>query len=263
MEIICLANSFKNQGRCIAGIDRQSGQWVRPISDFDDGRIPVDNEFIPASNIRILDILNIPIDIGKKSGHEVENIGYINSPWQIIDRAKVVDLLKYREEKLLFPNYEKAIPYQYIETQAPVRTLQLVEVKSFACHKNSQGKWRGVIGDEKYDFADINLSITDPLILEKLNQGQTISSHCFVCLSFGQPWRPDASSPLQCYRLIAGVVELLPELQLITKEMERLSWSTEQGKQYLQEKSGKKSRYQLTETEAKQFLSHLKSSGKN
>jgi hypothetical protein len=58
------------------------------------------------------------------------------------------------------------------------------------------------------------------------------------------------------------VVELLPEIQLIATEMERLSWSREQGKEYLKEKFGKVSRYQLTENEAKQFLDFLRSGGK-
>jgi hypothetical protein len=62
--------------------------------------------------------------------------------------------------------------------------------------------------------------------------------------------------------LIAGVVELLPELQLIIREMEKLSWSTERGREYLSEKFGKISRYQLTETEAKQFLLFLRSGRK-
>jgi hypothetical protein len=41
--------------------------------------------------------------------------------------------------------------------------------------------------------------------------------------------------------------------------MERLSWSTEQGRKYLKEKYGKSSRYQLTEAEAREFLLFLNS----
>ncbi len=257
MEIICLANSFKHQGRCIAGIDRKSGQWVRPVSDLDDGRIPIDSKLIPVDRIRTLDILSIPIDFNKTSGHEIENLGYENSPWQIIGQAEVASLLKYCEQELLFPNYGKAIPYEDLEAKAPVRTLQLLEVKSFICRRNSNGKWRGVIADKKYNFVDIDLSITDPIILEKLNRNESISSHCLLCLSLSQPFQKEVNGSLLCYRLIAGVIEILPELELISREMARIAWTTEQGRQYLKEKFGKISRYQLTEIEAKEFLAYL------
>jgi hypothetical protein len=112
MEIICLANSYKHHERCIAGIDRESGQWVRPISELEDGRIPLDNNFIQTSKIRILDILSIPIDSERKSGYEIENIGYKNLPWQIIGKAEVANLLQFCEGNLLYPDYRKSIPYQ-------------------------------------------------------------------------------------------------------------------------------------------------------
>jgi hypothetical protein len=31
MRIICLANSYKHNGRCIAGLN-EAGRWVRPVS---------------------------------------------------------------------------------------------------------------------------------------------------------------------------------------------------------------------------------------
>ncbi|EDZ93159.1 hypothetical protein AmaxDRAFT_4043, partial [Limnospira maxima CS-328] len=40
-KLICLANSRKNNDRCIAGIEISTGKWVRPVTRLDDGRIPV------------------------------------------------------------------------------------------------------------------------------------------------------------------------------------------------------------------------------
>ncbi|ALJ68473.1 hypothetical protein AOY38_11905 [Synechocystis sp. PCC 6803] len=58
----------------------------------------------------------------------------------------------------------------------------------------------------------------------------------------------------QCYRLIAGVIELCPELELILKEMRRLGWTEERGRGYLQENFRKRSRYELTIEECQLFL---------
>lgn len=38
-RIVCLANSFKKGGRCVAGIDLETGRWMRPIGRGDEGAI--------------------------------------------------------------------------------------------------------------------------------------------------------------------------------------------------------------------------------
>jgi hypothetical protein len=264
MPIICLANSYKNQGRCIAGIDQLSGEWVRPVSNLDDGRILIDSRLINAERISMLDIVDVPLQLGKGAGHEIENRGYSDLPWQVIGKANPVNLLRYCEHSLLYPDFGKSIPYDFLKLQAPVRTLQLIEVKFLCCyeeysHKDDRKKWKGVIGDKKYDFVDFKLSITDPIAIEKLNRGKSLSPHCLICMSLGQPISPGNSSTQLCYRLIAGIVELSPELEMILIEMERISWSMEQGREYIQKNFGKISRYQLTEAELKLFLNYLRS----
>ena len=42
-RIICLENSWREDERCISGIDMNTGKWVRPVCDDlypEDGRIP-------------------------------------------------------------------------------------------------------------------------------------------------------------------------------------------------------------------------------
>ncbi|MEB3232694.1 MAG: hypothetical protein VKJ64_16920 [Leptolyngbyaceae bacterium] len=230
---------------------------MRPISNLDGGSIPLDFQYIRTEYISLLDIVNIPFDYDRKSGHEVENIGYKSLPWVITGKADLAHLLCYCEHSLLYPQYGKAIPYHYLEWRSPVRTLQLIEVTSLSCYKDDRNKWKGIIADKKYNLAHFQLSITDPIILDRLERGICISSHCLICLSLSQPWQQDSASEWLCYRLIAGVIELLPELQMILAEMTRVSWNMTRGKQYLQDNFGKQSRYQLTASEAQQFLNYL------
>ena len=187
MEIICLANSYKHQGRCIAGINPESRQWLRPISHLDDGRIPIGNPAIPIEQISILDRVTIPLDTHKKKqGYEVENIRYHNQVWRITGKASIVQLLQYRESSLLYPDYGKAIPFQWLKSIAPVRTLQLIEVTDFSYYKDDRDqrgqsidrdKWRGVIKDSEYGLESYHLSITDPVAIEKVKTGETLSSY--------------------------------------------------------------------------------------
>ena len=60
--VICLANSRKHGAFCFAGIDSESGKWVRPVSQLDDGRVEraamTDDGTLPG----LCDIVEIPLD---------------------------------------------------------------------------------------------------------------------------------------------------------------------------------------------------------
>ena len=63
-KIVCLANSWKLNERCIAGIDISSGNWVRPVCDSlypEDGRVPRSVRLISDKEPKVLDILEIPL----------------------------------------------------------------------------------------------------------------------------------------------------------------------------------------------------------
>ena len=46
MQIICLANSWKEGGRCVAGIDTATGRWVRPVSSAEHGQLSLEQSSV-------------------------------------------------------------------------------------------------------------------------------------------------------------------------------------------------------------------------
>ena len=52
-QIICLANSIRPGGRCIAGKDPNTGEWIRPVKDGTNRAIP-ENNFV--KNIKLMDL---------------------------------------------------------------------------------------------------------------------------------------------------------------------------------------------------------------
>jgi len=73
-RIICLANSYKHNERCIAGIDIESGAWVRLVSNRKDRAIAGTMRLINGKEPQLLDILEIPLENhGPDEGCQPEN----------------------------------------------------------------------------------------------------------------------------------------------------------------------------------------------
>jgi hypothetical protein len=98
-QIICLANSRKLKGRCIAGIDISNAQeatWIRPVTESLTGEIPqVECAYSLGHSISVLDVLKVRLAGPRAKGYQQENwlIDRVQ-PWAYIGRAQLVDIEK-------------------------------------------------------------------------------------------------------------------------------------------------------------------------
>ena len=64
-RILCLANSRKISGRCVAGreiVNGQPGVWLRPVSDRQHQEISWDERhYEDANDPQVLDIVSLPL----------------------------------------------------------------------------------------------------------------------------------------------------------------------------------------------------------
>lgn len=60
-RLICLANSRRDGGRCIAGIDIDSGQWIRPIPPGG-GAIPEEKTLLGSRLLAPLDVIELELE---------------------------------------------------------------------------------------------------------------------------------------------------------------------------------------------------------
>ncbi len=269
-EIVCLANSRKRNNKCIAGINLKTGQWIRPITNTEDGAIPHYLTLTNGTPLQVLDIVDIPLnEKNRGKGYESENRLTLSGEWKITGQVQSSDLLKFRESEILHfeeDEWLQAVPSEYLRSlpRKKCRTLQLIQTDKFQVRQKELGKWRGImpIGNSN---KVLKASITDPKLCRLLDNGHQVSQNCLLTLSFSQPFPKLEDTELLCYRLIASVIELTgdefcPIAELIIevdREMERAGWSKEQGIEYLLHNFQKRSRTLLSLEELHQFLNHL------
>ena len=81
-QIICFANSTKHNERCIAGIDKESGKWIRPVYEISPKSGICLNHRSIGEEPALLDIIDIQVDdIGPDVGCQKENRTLLVGEW--------------------------------------------------------------------------------------------------------------------------------------------------------------------------------------
>lgn len=112
VQFVCLANSFKEGGKCVAGIvlgnqneieDDAEHVWVRPVPVSHHGEIPP----LEVGEIEILDIVEMELT-SKEHGqpHQTENYYYVPGSIKKTGRYNVNELTAFldAEHQLIFGN---------------------------------------------------------------------------------------------------------------------------------------------------------------
>ena len=209
-DIICLANSWREGGRCFAGKDVNTGEWIRPIGKKSDAII--ENEQTYRNHFgypELLDIVRVPLEPNKTSNpsipYQTENYRISGESWEYAGK-------KTREEaknlvdntpNLLWGADDRVTEVSFTEIK---HSLALIELSELVIIKrpNVKGeeKFRGVFQYAGYEY---DLSITDPEFKKKYNsmnngEKKRITENMLLCVSLGAPFNNAA------FKLVAGVM---------------------------------------------------------
>jgi hypothetical protein len=108
MQIVCLANSWKEGGRCIAGIDTTRGRWIRPVSQLKGGALSVSQcsaiDGAVSRQVQPLDIVDIGTSTPAPELGQPENHALGPTSWRVAGWATAGSLLKFAvdEPQLLY-----------------------------------------------------------------------------------------------------------------------------------------------------------------
>jgi hypothetical protein len=216
-SIVVLANSWKHHDWCLAGIDLDTGKWIRPVTDLDDGRIPQTVMKLGGYFPKLLDVLEIPLDAaGPDFDFESENRTILPGLWYLRGKMKPKDIERYAKKTYyVLHNKNKYVTLEELQQKpfAKRTTLQLIQVDKFGVsdgrHRpTDRPNWKGLITSGK---REIDVKITDPVYVEKLDKGHKPSPSCLLTMSLSMPHKPsdwDEDEDPVCWKLIAGVIEL-------------------------------------------------------
>ena len=219
-KIVCLANSRKTMGTCVAGkeiLETGPGPWVRPVSHRPKQELSLyERQYADGTDVSLLDVIGIRLQNHCPSSHQVEN--WLLDPkrrWVRIGRITWKELFTLEDRPpLLWANGSRTMFGSNDRVRlSKAKTLQgslyLLHLKKLKLHVFAPGvgfgkAWLRVHAEFTYAGINYRMWVTDPVI-EAAYPARGVGIYeigeCFVTLSLGEP-HDDG----YCYKLVAAVM---------------------------------------------------------
>ncbi|MBI4492216.1 MAG: hypothetical protein HY690_05430 [Chloroflexi bacterium] len=219
VELVCLANSRKYGGRCVAGLRTDGGGWVRPVARGEQGTLfPQHYTLNDGTAARLLDVLRVELVEPRPEPHHPENWLMGRRRWELVARpggAHLAPLLRAhlaRGPELLGSKFDRA-PFESFSTTPAEASLALVAPDDLAwsIRASLSGRWQAratfTLAGQRY-----SLAITDPAWEQRLCQlpaglhpleaaGLEAGQRVLLTISLGEPYEDRC-----CYKLVASVL---------------------------------------------------------
>jgi hypothetical protein len=215
-QIICLANSRKYSGRCIAGKEiagNQIGGWVRPVSESENRELSVnDIIFQDGTYPNLLDIISVPLLSHDPNSCQTEN--YLADPSQYWDKDGEFPLSNLPQlcddaETLWMNGYDS---YNGVNDRIPAEladelSSSLLFIKpENVCIQVAEEAYEKRKVRAKFDFKGIRycLTVTDPrfenVYIQKNTGEYPVNEDVYFSVSIGEPYNG------YCYKLVAAII---------------------------------------------------------
>ncbi len=223
-RILCLANSRKMSGRCVAGrevLANAPGPWIRPVSARKNEEVSNnERQYSNDDEPHVLDIIDIPLTKHKPHACQTEN--WLLDPdetWMKVGQIGWAELQPYVENPpTLWMNTRSTIygeNDEILQKDADKLSNSLVliyiptlELRVFALPEDWKGTKRRVQACFQYHGIRYALCVTDPVIeddYKKRDDGMYRLGECCLCVSLGEPFKKNNGEPCR-YKLVAAVI---------------------------------------------------------
>lgn len=218
-RIVCLANSRKLNGRCVAGLEILRGRrvgWIRPVSSREHEEVSeYERQYEDGSDPRVLDIMDVPLIEPKPKGYQTEN--WLIDPeayWVNRGRLEWNGLRDFADHVSplwingysTYHGYNDEIPL--ILANGLNCSLRLISVERLTLSVFKPGEAFGnskrrVQGRFRHDGNEYRLWVTDPSYERTylaMPNGDHEIGESFLTVSIGEPYKDS------CYKLIAAII---------------------------------------------------------
>ena len=219
-RILCLANSRKRGGRCVAGkvlqSDVRAAGWLRPVSAREDEEIsPRERCYADGGDPQVLDVIDVPLLDPRPKTYQRENwLLDPNRCWAKVGQATWNDLrsMTDRDEPLWINDHSTRggqndrVPLA--ETAAIDNSLRLIRVDELTVTVSEPSRpsadFPVLRGSFNYLGDDYRFRITDPASESgslNLTYGDYPVGERYLVISLGEPYEGYA------YKLIATIIK--------------------------------------------------------
>ena len=213
-NLIILAESAKFNNFCVAGVDADTGEWIRPISEKPEleDAVPIDDLKYPdGSRIELLDVVEIKFsDRAAKNPIQPENFFYNQKYfWQKIGRVTLQEVIDERgfdfRDEIFYNNSRSIMGVDVIKFDVRESLLLLPVENLFISIEDGE--------DHKKFFADFNyrgknflrFSVGDIAVRNKFAENRPgkyfFRENATVVFSLTNPYRKNA----ECYKMLAQI----------------------------------------------------------
>jgi hypothetical protein len=217
--IICLANSFRPGGSCVAGIeivDDQFGPWVRPISHRQDQAISdYEKTYADGSRLAMLDLIEISFDAHQPEHHQTENwlitegvrwrkVGQA-LPDQLKGAVRPVNSVLWRPAQSTRNGQNDEVPAFFATRSDSSLTLIQPDQAVVEVVYNSYGDKNEVWVDFAWAGTQHKIKLTDPVQFARFNSAagnRNALDSPYLCISLAHVWAQRGTAS----KLVAGLI---------------------------------------------------------
>lgn len=205
-KIIVMTESSKFKNSCVAGIDVNTGKWIRVVSDDEDTQGALTNDdlrYEDGTKCQVMDVVDIPYLKKVPTKVQPENIlidrGYYIRKDGVATLDDILSIHPSERHDYVFATRYSSVKEEYLEEQRVDYSLILIKVNHlvFSRKENNMGqlKLKAIFTYNNVNYADV--SVTDPDFFDAEENDKIQSAYLVV--SLGEPYHGN------CYKFIAKI----------------------------------------------------------